>query len=134
MFGYVVFMYGGPVSFVAKRLKVVATSSAEAEYAGGMHACKELAFVRGVLRDLGHSVVGPIVLAVDNQAAIRIAEDIGVTARNKHFTEVLHYFRDQTMHNLVKPVYVKTGEQLADGFTKPLGKGVFGQWRARLLE
>ena len=32
MFGYMIFLFGGPVAFAAKRLKVVATSTAEAEY------------------------------------------------------------------------------------------------------
>ena len=47
MFGYVVFLYGGPVAFAAKRLKIVAHSSAEAEYAASSYSrrspCKEIA-------------------------------------------------------------------------------------------
>ena len=32
MFGYVIYLYGGPISFASKNLKVIALSSAEAEY------------------------------------------------------------------------------------------------------
>ena len=52
MFGYVVFLYGGPVAFAAKRLKIVAHSSAEAEYAASSYSCKEVAFVRNVCSEL----------------------------------------------------------------------------------
>ena len=90
MFGYVVYFMGAPVSFAAKRLKVVAMSSAEAEYAAAAYACKEIVFVRNVLSDLGFRITGPTVLAVDNQAAIKIAENAGVTARNKHFGDAIH--------------------------------------------
>jgi hypothetical protein len=33
MFGYVIYFAGGPIAFTSKRIKVVAKSSAEAEYA-----------------------------------------------------------------------------------------------------
>ena len=78
MFGYVVYYYGEPVSFVAKHLKVVALSSAEAEYAAASYACKEIVFVRKLLTDLGYPPVGPVTLCVDNRAAINIAENMGV--------------------------------------------------------
>ena len=133
MFGYVVYLYGGPISFVAKSLKIVALSSAEAEYAAASYTCKECQFVRNVLSDLGFAPKGPIVLAVDNQAAIKIAENVGVTARTKHFVDAIHYFRHLVDHRVVWPTFVRTNYQRADGFTKPLGKGVFREWTSKLL-
>ena len=62
MFGFVIYMYGAPISFTAKKLKVVALSSAEAEYAAAAYTCKEIAFVRNVLSDVGVSLSGPTVL------------------------------------------------------------------------
>ena len=56
------------------RVKVIAHSSAEAEYAACSYACREVVFVRNVLGDLGFQISGPTVVAVDNQAAIKIAE------------------------------------------------------------
>ena len=79
MFGFVVFLFGAPISFTAKRLKVVAMSSAEAEYAAASYTCKEIAFIRGILSDLGFQIRHPTVLAVDNQAAIQISQNQGVT-------------------------------------------------------
>ena len=83
-YGYVVYLYGGVVSFASKFLKIIALSSAEAEYAGASQACREMAFVRHVCSDLGLELQGPLCLGVDNKAAIAICENAGVTGRNKH--------------------------------------------------
>ena len=53
MFGFVVYFYGGPISFSAKRLKVVSLSSAEAEYVAASYTCKEIMFIHNVCNDLG---------------------------------------------------------------------------------
>ena len=132
MFGYVIYYGGAPVSYVAKHLKVIALSSAEAEYAAASYACKEITFVRKVLVDLGYVCNGPTVLAVDNEAALKIVTNLGVTARNKHFADALHYFRHLVDHLVVKPTFVRTTMQRADGFTKPLGKTLFRPWVASL--
>ena len=85
------------------------------------------------MSDLGFPPKGPVVLAVDNQAAIKIAENVGVTARTKHFVDAIHYFRHLVDHRVVVPTFVRTNFQRADGFTKPLGKGVFRDWTRKLL-
>ena len=132
-FGYVIYLYGGPISYAAKNLKIVALSSAEAEYAAASYTCKECQFVRKVLSDIGFAPKGPIVLAVDNQAAIKIAENVGVTGRTKHFVDVIHYFRHLVDHQVIVPTFVRTNHQCADGFTKPLAKGPYREWVRRLL-
>ena len=133
MFGYIVYFMGGPISFAAKNLKVIAMSSAEAEYAAAAYTCKELNFVRNILSDLGHPVKGPIVIGVDNQAAIKICENAGVTGRNKHFDDSIHYFREMFTLRKVFPTFVKTTDQHADGFTKALAKPQFRTWANRFV-
>ena len=128
MFGFVIYFYGGPISFTSKRLKIVALSSAEAEYAAASYTCKEISFVRNVCNDLDVPLDGATVLAVDNEAAIKIVENMGVTGRNKHFDDSLHYIRYLYDHRAIKPVYVTTKNQRADGFTKPLEKSPFTLW------
>ena len=133
MFGYVLYLYGGPISFTSKRLKVIALSSAEAEYAAAAYACREIAFVRNLCTFLGVKLQGPTVIAVDNQAAIKIAQNLGVTAHNKHFNDAIHYFRHLFDHKVVDPVFVTTNNQRADGFTKPLDNTSFKRWREFVL-
>ena len=133
MFGYCVYLYGGPISFEAKRLKVVALSSAEAEYAAASYSCKEIAFIRNVCNSLSIPLDGPTILAVDNQAAIKIAENRGVSARTKHFKDAIHYIRELIDFNHIKLSFVRTNNQRADGFTKPLAKPQFRDWSSNFL-
>ena len=133
MFGFVIYFMGAPVCFTSKQLKVVALSSAEAEYAAASYACREVVFVRNVLVDLGFTLVHPTVLCVDNKAAIEIAHNLGVTSRNKHFVDAIHYFRHLVDHRVIVPTHVLTRSQRADGFTKCLGKSPFKAWLRLLL-
>ena len=86
-YGYAVYLFGGLVSFASKHLKIVAMSSAEAEYAAAAHTAREMTFVRSLCADLGLILHGRLCLTVDNEAAIAICENPGVTARNKHFED-----------------------------------------------
>ena len=72
-------------------------------------------------------------LAVDNEAAIKIAENRGVSGRTKHFSDAIHYIRHMIDHFIVRLRFVTTHDQLADGFTKPLDKSKFRPWCNRLL-
>ena len=107
-FGYVIYLFGGPVSFASKKLKVVALSSAEAEYAAASYTCKEVEFVRNLLRDLGFPLLQRVVLAVDNSAAKQICENMGVTGRTKHFQDAIHYVRHLYDHNKIHIEHVRT--------------------------
>ena len=68
-----------------------------------------------------------------NEAAIKIAQNKGVTGRTKHFSDAIHYVRYMVDHLLVKLRFVSTHHQLADGFTKPLPKGKYRIWCGRIL-
>ena len=86
-----------------------------------------------ILVELGVKLRGPVALAVDNQAAIKIGQNRGVTARTKHFTDAIHYIRHMVDHRVIRVRYVRTEHQLADGFTKPLAKSQSRAWCSRLL-
>ena len=90
-------------------------------------------FVRNVCYELELGIHGPVCLAVDNEAAIKIAQNRGVTGRNKHFSDAIHYVRHMIDHLMVKLNFVSTHLQLADGLTKPLPKGKYRLWCSRLL-
>ena len=132
-YGYVVYLFGGVVSFASKYLKIVAMSSAEAEYAAASQTCREMTYIRNVCSDLGLDLKGPLILGVDNEAAIAITENPGITARNKHFDDQIHYVRHEFEHLRVRVVYVPTDKQRADGFTKPLDPTTYSRWRENVI-
>ena len=96
------------ISYQARRIKsklcVAGDSSCETEYAASAAACKEINFLRGIM-SVGFIPEGPIILAVDNDAAIRVANDVGVTKRNMHFERAAHYIRHALIHNRVLNSY-----------------------------
>ena len=111
MFGFVIYFMGAPRSFASKQLKVVALSSAEAEYAAASYTCREVVFVRNVLVDLGFPITRRTVICVDNKAAIEIDHNIGGTSRNKDFVDAIHCFRhlvEQSLRMCLRNTNVQT--------------------------
>ena len=95
--------------------------------------CKEIAFVRNVCNELELGIKGPVILAVDNEAAIKIAENRGVSGRTKHFSDAIHHIRHMIDHNIVTLRWVSTKNQHADGFTKPLDRNAFRSWCSTIV-
>ena len=133
MFGYGIYLYGGLISYASKQLKTVAFSSCEAEYAAASYACKEIEFIRNICSDMGVVLQSRLVLALDNTACIDIANDVGVSARTKHFDRSIHYLRDLTQLRRILPFYVNTEQQRADGYTKSLDKSKYHKWISHIL-
>ena len=76
---------------------------------------------------------GQLVLGVDNTAAIDVARNLGVTARNKHFNREIHYIREQVDLLKIALCYVQTSLQRADIFTKCLDSTTFNEHKRILL-
>lgn len=71
--GYFTFVGGNLVTWRSKKQKVVARSSAEAEFRGMAHGLCELLWIKNVLKDLGIKHLKPMNLYCDNKAAIEIS-------------------------------------------------------------
>ena len=71
--GYFTFVGGNLVTWKSKKQKVVARSSAEAEYRGMAHGVCELLWLKNVLRDLGVKPKCAMQIYCDNKAAIDIS-------------------------------------------------------------
>ena len=123
--GYVVYFAGGPIAYSSRKLNLIADSTALAEYSSASACSKELTFIRLLLNELGGTVPGPIVMGVDNTAAITIAEKNGATKLTKHFDFAVHRLRDDVEHLRIKLHYVDTEAQTADIFTKALDEKAF---------
>ena len=78
--------------------------------------------------DLGFQLTGALLLCVDNTAAIDVANNMGVTARTKHFEMCIHYFRDLVQDKKITAEHILAAFQRADGFTKGLDKTKYLDW------
>ena len=100
----------------------MARSSAEAEYRSMASTTCELKWIKSVLSNLGVTHSMPIQLYCDNQAALHIAKNPVFHERTKHIDVDCHFIRDEIVCQNLQPSYVPTRTQLADTFTKALGR------------
>jgi hypothetical protein len=124
--GFIATALGTPIMWHSKTQSVVATSTAEAEYIAACQAAKEISY----LRELDHFMSTPlgttlmpnedkgVTLFVDNQAAIKMAENSAPSKRTRHIRVSYHYVKEQIDKGKLKLQYIGTKEMLADALTK----------------
>lgn len=134
MFGFVVNVNGTAVSFRTKMQSITALSSTEAEYIGMCSGVKELMFVRNMLEFLKVEITEPMVVYNDNQAAIKIGNDLTSVTRTKHIALRYFYMQDLVDEGTIVLAYRRTDEMVADMMTKALGRKRFTMLRDLLLE
>ena len=122
---YCVFLGSSLVSWRMKRQKTVSLSSAEAEYIAMTGTCCELSWLRSLLKDLQILHLKPALLHYDNKAALHIAANPVFHERTRHIEMDCHFIRDKIQEGSITTEFVTSAEQLADVFTKPLGKESF---------
>ncbi|CAH9074985.1 unnamed protein product [Cuscuta europaea] len=123
--GWVVFLGHSPISWNTKKQHTVSRSSAEAEYRSMAAATCELKWLKALLLSLGVNHSRAIPLFCDSQSAIHLAKNPVFHERTKHIEVDCHFVRDAIQDGVISPSYVPTTYQLADIFTKALGKTQF---------
>ncbi|KAJ4808040.1 Retroelement pol polyprotein-like [Rhynchospora pubera] len=123
--GYFVMLGESPISWKTKKQQTVSRSSAEAEYRSLANATCELVWLKSFLQSLGVSHSEPMRLFCDSQAALHIATNPVFHERTKHIELDCHFVRDKIKAGCITAMYIRSGEQLADIFTKALGKQQF---------
>ncbi|CAI7886610.1 unnamed protein product, partial [Closterium sp. NIES-53] len=121
--GYTFSLGSGSVSWRSTRSSSVLGSSGEAEIYATAMAAQELRWLTYLLTDLGERPRSPLVLYVDNKAAIALCQEHRMDHRTKHIA--LRYFlaRELLQRGQLRLTYVATGANTADIFTKALPPG-----------
>ena len=115
---------GGPIVWGSKKQETVALSTTEAEYVAASEAAKNVIWLTRLFAELSDNLPCPV-LQVDNVSAIRLAKNPEFHKRTKHVDIRHHFIRDLIEKETLAVDYVKSEDQLADIFTKPLVKAVF---------
>ncbi|WVZ98808.1 LOW QUALITY PROTEIN: hypothetical protein U9M48_044189 [Paspalum notatum var. saurae] len=113
------------------KAKRVALSTAEAEYIAAGACCAQILYMKQSLLDFG-VVCGSVPLLCDNESAAKIAKNPVQHSRTKHIDIRHHFLRDHEAKGDITITGVRSEEQLADIFTKPLGEETFCRLRSEL--
>ena len=128
--GYAIFHDKNLISWRSKKLREATISSMESEVCALVEAVKELIWIKGLLMEIGY--YPNIVIYEDNQACIAICKKAMVNDRTRHLMAKSQFLRDSILIHNMEIKFVPTKEQLADGFTKPKGRGEFENFRKGL--
>lgn len=120
------------ISWCSEKQKSVSLSTTESEYVAASQAVKEMIWVHRLLINLGAIFEKPM-LQMDNQSAIKLVKNPEFHKRSKHIEVRYHFIREKFEEGLFDLIYVKTDQQIADIFTKPLGRIKFEMFRNLLM-
>ena len=100
--GYFTFVGGNLVTWRSKKQKVVALSSAEAEFKGMAKGLCELLWLRRVLTEIGFGPSYKMKLFCDNKAAIDISHNPIQHGRTKHVEVDKHFIRQNLKEKIIR--------------------------------
>lgn len=118
--GYCTYVWGNLVTWRSKKQKVVARSSAEAEYRAMSDGVCEMLWLKRILEELKVRMDMPMKLYCDNKAAISIAQNPVQHDRTKHVEVDRHLIKEKIDSGAICMPFVPTTQQIADILTKGL--------------
>jgi hypothetical protein len=123
--GYFILLGNSPISWKTKKQHTISRSSAEVEYQAMTITTCELKWLKSLLAFLGVAHFGPMRLYCDSHAAMHIVANPIYYECTKHIEVDCHFIRDEISAGNIVTTYVHTSAQMADIFTKALGKDKF---------
>nr|GEX22427.1 hypothetical protein [Tanacetum cinerariifolium] len=109
------------ISWSSKRQKSAAISSTEAEYIALFGCCAQILWMRSQLSDYGLGF-NKIPMYCDNKSAIALCCNNVQQSQSKHIDIRYHIIKEQVENGVIELYFVNTEYQLADLFTKALGR------------
>nr|GEU69803.1 retrovirus-related Pol polyprotein from transposon TNT 1-94 [Tanacetum cinerariifolium] len=119
--GSLQFMGERLISWSSKRQKSTAISSTEAEYITLSGCCAQILWMSSQLTDYGLGF-NKILMYCDNKSAIALCCNNVQHSRSKHIDIRYHFIKEQVENRVIELYFVNMEYQLADLFTKALGR------------
>ena len=133
MGGFVVMYMNGPIDWAANNLKIVPSSSHEAESAVAARAAKAGIFARELAKNNGRTVVGPTPALGDNKAHQTSVQQMGASARTRYYERAILLFKRAVLLLILNPLLVSTENMTADIFTKATDRNTFTKLRNAMM-
>jgi hypothetical protein len=110
------------ISWASKKQPIVSISST---------SCQAV-WLRRILKDMPHTKNDPTPIFCDNTSAIALSKNHVFHKKSKHIDTRFHFIRELVNNGDITLQFCGSRDQLADIFTKPLGKSVFDFQRQHL--
>ena len=124
--GYIIYLGNTPIIWRSKKQKgKPADSSCEAEYISMSSCINEIVWVISFMSELGFQIPTPVPIYCDNTSANALAHNPVHHERTKHIDIKYHRIREFILDGTVSIHYVKSEDNPADIFTKPVTVSVF---------
>jgi len=130
---YILMFAGAAIAHRSKAHKSVMLSSAAAEYYEASKGCRELVYVRGILKDFYGVDCPPTPTYIDNQACIAMAKMPVFSEKQKHIPIRVCHLRECCSNKIVELRPIGTKFEVADIGTKALPEPAFVMLRDVLL-
>ncbi|PON33785.1 Ribonuclease H-like domain containing protein [Parasponia andersonii] len=118
--GFIFFMGETAFTWVSKKQPIVTFSTCEAEYVAAMSCVSHAIWLKRLLKELNKPQKEPMEICIDNKSAIALAKNPVFLDRSKHIDTRYHYIRECVANKEVQLEYIRSHDQIADLFTKPL--------------
>ena len=122
--GWCIFLNGCLISWGSRGQQNVTLSSSEAEYVGVSEISKEILFIKQVMEFMDLIISFPVIVHVDNIGAIYMTKG-QEGKRTKHIDARYHFVREYVEDGVLKILYVKSEENMADPYTKNTSEIIF---------
>src|SRR4051794_8666846 len=119
------------VSWGTRKQNSISLSTTEAEYIAAASCCTQMLWLKQQLSDFGVNC-GTLEIRCDNTSAINVSKNPVNHSRTKHIDVRHHFLRDHVEKGNIKLTHVRTEDQIAYIFTKPLGRIPFLNLRLML--
>ena len=123
--GYCIFINSSLICWRSSLQKSVSLYSAE--YMGLSRAIQEVLWIKGLLEEMNAmEMKDPFTVLCDNQAAVQIASNPSDgKGGTKHIDIRYHFCKEHVMKKTIDLQYVRSEENIADVYTKALGRTKF---------
>ena len=115
-----ILLSGMAVSWFAKKQGGVSLSTMEAEFVAASEVARDIIGLRQMLMEIGMAPIVPMLMHVDNQAAISQIVGEASSSKAKHIDVRHKFIKDYARRGIVKAQRVRSELMLADLMTKAM--------------
>lgn len=135
--GYITWLAGNIISWCVQLQKTVALSSTEAEYMAEAEVAKEVKYLQASFKSIATALrlnipISIPAIMVDNNGAIKLANNPEFHKRTKHIDIRYHFIRELVESEQIRIIYVNTKENLADPLTKSIPTKQLIEWKDKI--